>query len=204
MSRENQLASGNGVIGKISSQEALDMEHHPVVFLDIDGVLVNETTMLTDYFATSDVSYDPDFVDTYDPDAVEALKDVVLKHSAVLVISSSRRLFGGWPDSRKKIEASLANAGWNNPPIIDQTPILNEPGRHISRGDEIDAWLRKNPTRHYVIIDDDPDILPSQLPFFVKCDSSTGFTQHKARLVDQVLMKGKRNNLASATLSTRY
>jgi hypothetical protein len=47
--------------------------------------------------------------------------------------------------------------------VIDVTPVLN-----THRGEEIEYWLQENWVDRYCIIDDDSDMLPEQMPYFVK------------------------------------
>ena len=42
------------------------------------------------------------------------------------------------------------------------------------RGEEIAEWLRNNQVDNYVIFDDDRDMLPGQLPFFVRTNFEDG------------------------------
>ena len=45
------------------------------------------------------------------------------------------------------------------------------------RGDEIAAWLTAHPkVKEWAIVDDDSDMLPEQLPRFVKTDGNEGLS----------------------------
>lgn len=58
------------------------------------------------------------------------------------------------------------------------------------RGEQIQAVLdsRKDVDK-YVIIDDDSDFLPHQLPYHVKTEVSVGFTQQEFKLALEILLK---------------
>jgi hypothetical protein len=57
-----------------------------------------------------------------------------------------------------------------NLPMVGATPSKFS----ASRGEEIALWLRDNKVDKYVIVDDDSDMLPEQLPYFVKTDNYEG------------------------------
>lgn len=65
--------------------------------------------------------------------------------------------------------------------VIGRTPVF----QHAVRGVEIQSWLTNNPhVRRYVIVDDDSDMLPSQEPFFVQTEFSSGLTEaNVARII---------------------
>lgn len=71
--------------------------------------------------------------------------------------------------------------------VIDKTPDLYDDlnaGKHILRGDEIQAWLDNHPeVTRYAILDDDSDILDEQKPNFFKTTFKTGLTDDTANSV---------------------
>ena len=74
----------------------------------------------------------------------------------------------------------------------NMTPRLVEipEGKHrIGRGDEIQYWLdhHKNEYNTYVILDDDSDMLPSQLNNFVQTDPMNGFLLEHYMAVKKIL-----------------
>lgn len=85
-----------------------------------------------------------------------------------IVVSSTWRL-GETVEGLQKILAPakvVANA------IIDKTPAFKEG----PRGNEIQDWLNRNPqVTHYVILDDDADMLDTQKPNFINVSSLHGF-----------------------------
>lgn len=117
-----------------------------VIFLDFDGVL-----------NIIPKSYDQ-FGGTFHDEFVENLKSIIDQTGAKIVVSSTWRLSG----------ISFLRDMWKfrNYPreIIGTTPDTN-----FTRGHEIQMWLDRNPdVENYVILDDDNDMLDSQIPNFVK------------------------------------
>lgn len=78
-------------------------------------------------------------------------------------------------------------------PLLDRTPSIHYIGegeneRRAVRGDEIQAWLDAHPeVTKYAILDDDCDMLPSQLHSFFRTDVAQGLTQEIADRVEQHL-----------------
>jgi len=107
----------------------------PIVFLDIDGVLV----------PWDDVQLDNG--------RVQLLDGLVTRTGARVVVSSS------WRESmsREAIEDQLVAAGFSGR-LHSMTPIIVG----ASRGDEIAAWLEEHaePDTRFVILDDSSDVEP--------------------------------------------
>lgn len=77
----------------------------------------------------------------------------------------------------------LAIYGFDNAEVIGATPRL---GR--KRGYEIQEWLDNNPdVTHYVILDDNSDMLDSQLGNFVKTDMFRGLCGADAEKAIKIL-----------------
>ena len=138
------------------------MKYKKVVFLDIDGVLNSKSTDMR----------------VLDCKTVTLLRQIVEKHQAVIVITSVWRKFN-WPE---RILRAFSQAGWENPPIIDKTPVL-----FTIRGEEIKSWLSQNQVESFVIIDDDSDMLSEQLKNFVRCNTRFGLTKKQIKIVDKIL-----------------
>lgn len=73
--------------------------------------------------------------------------------------------------------------------IIAATPVINPDN---IRGEEIQAWMDRAKERgkdisHYIIIDDDSDMLPEQMEFFIKTDMRTGLTTKAALQAIEIL-----------------
>ncbi len=138
------------------------MKYKKVIFLDIDGVLNSKSADMR----------------VLNCKAVTLLKQIVEKHQAAIVITSVWRKFN-WPE---RIFNAFSKAGWENPPIIDRTPVLL-----TIRGEEIKFWLSQNQVESFVIIDDDSDMLPEQLKNFVRCNTIFGLTKKQVKMVDKIL-----------------
>lgn len=152
-----------------------------IVFLDIDGVL-NTPTSPRAPFAMDEANVWPliSLFDEIEELGIGAVPDIV--------ISSSWR-HGSLATWDRHIRKALAEAGWADAPIIGRTPELPE-----GRGAEIQAWLIENFgedfAEHVVfaILDDDiHDMLDSQLPFVVKCETERGLTRTEIRTLKEIL-----------------
>ena len=146
--------------------------HGNVIFLDIDGVLNN---------VDSAVRYKT--TEKLDIHSVSVLKAISKEHRANIVISSTWRLGLNW---REYISSAFRQAKWDSPPIIDRTPTLGDG----PRGFEIEAWLQKNRTMNFVILDDEDDMLPEQIRHFVQTDfSEGGLKEEHADLVREIFTR---------------
>lgn len=124
-----------------------------VIFLDIDGVLVNREMLMkqSERHASGH------------PDCVAALNKIVEATQAKIVISSVWRAMGV-----QKMRALLRDWGVKAS-VIDCTPQLDSFANvdsfanglwvSVQRGQEIQAWLDKNKAEAFVIIDDDSDMV---------------------------------------------
>jgi len=150
-----------------------------LIFLDVDGVLNCE--------ADWDGPHGDSF-STLDPEKCDQLARVVRETGATVILSSTWRLpFAREP--RHKLIEWLKN---REVIIHDFTPDLSirfgwGGSSQPLRGDEIKAWLSTNadkfPNPHFVIIDDDADMLTEQMPFFVQTsfkDNPGGLTPELA------------------------
>lgn len=143
------------------------------IMLDIDGVLNSHRTA---------VGFQHVLMRKLDPVAVMMLHRIVKNADAAIVISSTWRLSPGW---KTLVWGCLREAGWpwenygfvplDDCPIIDRTPKYLGPD--TTRGDEIAKWLEDNPEYDdYIILDDDSDMLDSQMDRFIHCDSKVGLS----------------------------
>jgi hypothetical protein len=142
-----------------------------VIFLDIDGVLNNRDTLTNNYSYNCSPA-------AWSAESCDVLKEIVEKTGASVVISSTWRLTlmhmieHGFKmiDIPMPIDKTCSLAGIYN----ENAP--NEFIRESIRGDEIEQWLSLNPqVTHYVIIDDNSDMLPDQLAnHFVQTDMYEG------------------------------
>jgi hypothetical protein len=148
-----------------------------VIFLDIDGVLNNNASLLAgaergDYTWTHKC---------WDPTCVLELKRLLDVTDARIVVSSTWRLYPGQLQTALTAHRDIQAA------TIGVTDDLYMPGEERTlRGQEIQAWLDTSAqVETYVILDDDSDMKPSQLPFFVQTSMATGLTkEHVDRAIE--------------------
>lgn len=136
-----------------------------VIFLDIDGVL--------NVIATNRDQYG----DVFRPEFVENLARIIQETDAKIVISSTWRMSG--LDVMREMWQKRGLAG----EVIGITPYItthelkeleeSTGSDWLARGWEIAEWLKLTKDEiqvdKYVILDDDTDMLDSQLPYFLQC-----------------------------------
>jgi len=136
-----------------------------VLFLDIDGVVNCATTMQRHC----------GFIGI-DPYMAFIVGKIQLDTGCEVVLSSTWRLD---EKSRAEVRKQVVK-------FIDCTPS-NYPG--TQRGDEIQAWLDAHPeVTKYAILDDNSDMLESQLPNFFQTSWEKGITEEIAKRVTEHLM----------------
>lgn len=151
-----------------------------IVFLDMDGVLNNRTSM---YLATVGI-YPPKArckIFTVDHGCVRLFEHLIKSTGAKFVISSSWRKdtvakshsvftaleWAGFTDAKKHCVGVTKHLDITHSSVEDDSPF--------GRGAEIDEWLSRNPTDNFVILDDDSfDI--HQKGNFVKTEHEIGLT----------------------------
>lgn len=133
----------------------------PVIFLDFDGVL----NSLRSTLAMGGCNRHQ-----FDTVAVNLVARLAREADANVVVSSAWRIGSNVPELRAILSTYSASLAAR---VIGMTP------RGLgNRGEEIAQWLAENPNDHnrsFVIIDDDSDMLESQLPHFVKTSHRDGF-----------------------------
>lgn len=154
---------------------------NPIIFLDIDGVLnTTNYNALNHFYRRHEAEIkglqfsSPNlrcrtrdkYGHLFDITAVRYLSLLISQTDADIVISSTWRLSG----------LSVMREMWEyrNLPgnVIDITPTIYDEPR---RGKEIYSWCTNHGVSDkYVILDDDSDMLPSQMNNFVKCSTDFG------------------------------
>ncbi|MCR4319771.1 MAG: HAD domain-containing protein [Candidatus Brocadiaceae bacterium] len=138
-----------------------------IIFLDIDGVLVNRESLIKQSGRHAKGH----------PDCVMAFNKIIEATKANVVISSVWRSFGV-----QKMRILLREWGVKSS-VIDCTPQLESMvnGLYISpsRGAEIQAWLDKNPCDDFIIIDDDRDMI-HLMPRLIQTKFEIGLTMQDA------------------------
>ena len=157
-----------------------------VVFLDVDGVLVNKASLRLPRIA-SPIGR----ILSAHPDCVAALNTITDVTGAQLVMSSSWREEGD-AESLAGVLRTWGVAGT----LIGQTPLIGSqwdgntllPGS--TRGDEIQAWLDEagSLVGAFVILDDDAGMAHLRHRL-VQTDSDTGLTMRDARKAIQMLAR---------------
>lgn len=155
-----------------------------VLFLDVDGVL-NHRAIFQPSRQGSPLC----------PAAIRRLRAVVSVTGCRVVLSSTWRMLphhveqlhaaGGFPsphDDWRTVELPLSVRKRTSAGKSILLPGVNAP----RRGDEIAEWLsRHSEVERYAIVDDDDDMLPGQVPFFVQTSFDDGLLDHHAaRLVN--------------------
>lgn len=140
-----------------------------VLFLDMDGVLNSTRSCIANRGYPFDFS--PEHMAMFDNIAVSMIRGLCAAGGVSIVVSSAWRTTHHWDAIGRALDL----------PTMDQTPSLLG-----CRGDEIAAWLAAHPeVAQYAIVDDDPDMLPEQLPFFVKTNGDEGLSfANLSRLAD--------------------
>lgn len=167
-----------------------------IIFLDIDGVLINRKIL-----EQKNESMLADKYHDFDKDSLKYLENIVEITDAYIVISSTwRKRDINW---MRNIFKTRGFKFYNK--IIGETCR----GYHFKtneystitfyRGNEIDAWIRlfiekdnednyiSNVKYHYVIIDDDTDMLYWQRNNFIKINGENGLTEENARDAVKIL-----------------
>lgn len=149
------------------------------LFLDFDGVI---TTLRSGW--------------RLDPDKLVLLGEILDSTNASIIISSSWRL--------TSLETTLARLKdttfyFNNNiafPYCDKIIGVTERLERCKcfdlrrRGYEIKLWLTNNVIDEdytYCILDDDPDMLKEQLPYFINTDWETGLSEDNVRQAINIL-----------------
>ena len=150
-----------------------------LVFLDIDGVLNNRTTM-------DRVAIDPNHpCDIVDPVNVKAFNRISDQTGAWIVVSSTWRY--RYP-ARSLMQIVLGSLGIQG--IVEgTTPRLPS---DATRGEEIQAWFDAHPewkNAEFIVVDDSSDISPFE-DRFVHVSFETGLTEEDAERAIAMLGKG--------------
>lgn len=131
-----------------------------VVFLDIDGVLNSLSSVLA-LGAPSKC---------LDPVCIGLLARLCKETDAKIVVSSTWRLGRTVP----QLQYTLDQLGaWE---LSNRFIGRTSDDHNGHRGRQIKQWIDENQfTGRYMIVDDDSDMLPEQMPFFVKTSFEDGF-----------------------------
>jgi hypothetical protein len=163
----------------LSGDHYQEVHTNGLVFLDIDGVLNSRSWYKRrpprDRYASRELH-------ELDPVAVRMVSRFCKDNCFHVVVSSSWRIL----NTAFEIEGFLCSVerSWDKGTIIGVTPRY----RGI-RGNEIAEWQQTNGACGvpYVIVDDDVDMKPEQLPNFVHTDNGVGITEHDIQKMLNIL-----------------
>lgn len=163
-----------------------DMQHPPVIFLDVDGVLnsahsIYRSNHAREWEERHSVPVRYRHILQIDPHAMERLNGLVQARPLAFVVSSSTRI----PLGETGVREGLSCYGFTGT-VVGITPSMGIP---YGRGQEIDAWLREHPeVTDFAILDDDSDMEP-HMGRLVKTSFSVGLQREHVRRVLKLLEK---------------
>lgn len=139
-----------------------------ILFCDIDGVLN---------------TYNSEGYLNINKNRLRILRRIVEETGCRIVVSSTWRIL---PETRVRLMRKLK---WKGMEVYGWTTTEQFMGEQKQmRGHEIERWLDENPgVDRYCIIDDDGDMLPSQMNNFVLIDGRVGLTDTYADVIIDIL-----------------
>ncbi len=154
-----------------------------IIFLDLDGVFV---TRKHNNFMLSQTrpNLSDNFGMLFDPDCVANFSALIAITKADIVISSSWRVYGGLQKMQDLWKfRNLPGNVIDITPDLDRTDLVNP---HC-RGKEIGHWMNIHRPDRFVIIDDDSDMLDSQMANLVHTNFDFGFTKFSLQKAIKIL-----------------
>lgn len=157
-----------------------------VLFLDFDGVLNSHQSATfwhnkrdqdkweNEMYASWPGTLREYIAQEFCPIAMSNVEELMRRVPDLKIVVSSTWRIGETVEGLRKI---LAPSKLIGDAIIDTTPYFrHKDGSDPDRGYEIKDWLDRHPqVTHYVIVDDDADMLESQKENFVNTSSLHGF-----------------------------
>lgn len=163
-----------------------------IIFLDIDGVINSERSFIgginridrCEPEMEADYSYAQRLaLLTVDPIACAIVNKILINVDAHIVLTSTHRNYFNEPNKLEDIQTYLTTLG-----ILGERCIGFTENSGKKRGYEIRDWLLAHPeVSHYVILDDNDDMLPGQMDNFVHVDSAIGLDSEDYRLAREIL-----------------
>lgn len=155
-----------------------------IIFLDIDGVLNSYKYPAFDLNSVRGIS----------PWHVKHLNYIIQKTDAYVVVSSSWRIFHKIEEIREMLKSAgflFSDRVIGGIPVGEKDPSRGWP----TRGEEIEMYLKEhsNDIEAYVIIDDDTDMVSSQMNNFVVTDIEKGLRRKEAKQCVEILLREKKN-----------
>lgn len=147
-----------------------------VLFLDIDGVLNHHRSFSKGVHIDNECVILLDKVLKAVPE-LDIVVSSVWRHHGVEKIQFLLKSTGARHAVRR-----VGNCEFQNR-VVDVTGRLND-----IRGKEIQQWLDHHPeVERFVILDDDSDMLESQMPWLVQTDTDTGLMEHHIEKILELL-----------------
>lgn len=141
-------------------------ESEKIIFLDIDGVLCT---------CRSQLAYGPR---EWDQVACDMIKNICESFDYKIVCSSS------WRFDKKETKAFFEDYGLNKFLHSDWTTIIQD---LENRGQEIQQWIDTHNVEEYLIIDDDHDMLESQMDRLILTNPKNGLTAENYEKITELL-----------------
>src|SRR3990172_6243079 len=107
-----------------------------ILFLDLDGCLNSELFFIS---RQQDIIHKKYPLSELDPNSIQLLNALIKETFSKVVISSTWRL----GRTIQQLQDILNAVGFEGE-IIGKTPVLNQKGDWVVRGNEIHAWLQEN------------------------------------------------------------
>jgi hypothetical protein len=146
-----------------------------VIFLDFDGVICSPRA----FVAQEDRwTGDQRWLRWADQVACDFVLRLLTRHSAKLVISST------WRHMEEPCRQVLGQ--YNLDRFLHGDWRTGEDKKRF-RGNEIAAWLAANGSQPFIILDDDSDFTPEQMPWLVNTDSTEGMMLKDFDKADKLL-----------------
>ena len=161
---------------------------HPIIFLNIDGVLISEEYI---YNNCSDINnfyrkIDNNYYINFEYDKIEKIKNLVNSTNAYIVIVS----YWCYNNDIKRMK-EIFNKYDLDDKIIDIVPFST-----VRSGVRVDKWLNNNKSSfnlldkdNFIIIDNDDTSLYKER--HVKCDSKIGLTDIDKKKAKKLIKKQK-------------
>ena len=136
-----------------------------LLFLDIDGVMTNDDTIIN-----------PSQLISFSPSCVDVLNQILRTHDLKIILTSSwRTVF----DAEKQNQFFIENGIIQTP--AGQTPSIS----NLKRGLEIKKYLEKRNPTHFLILDDmEITGFPNN---FLHINPATGLTNEHIPMINEIL-----------------
>lgn len=151
-------------------------EMAPIIFLDFDGVICSPRAFTAQEGRWCGTEYRA--LRWADPIACDLVQRLASKHHAKVVVSST------WRSSRDQCDQILGR--YRISKFLHRDWRTGE-DKDRFRGREIDAWLETHGRPPFIILDDDSDMLPEQMPFLVNTCSMNGMMLSDFDKADKML-----------------